>query len=127
MTLLGEVVENPRASRPLTGFGLGAAGKPEFAEQDVAELLRAARVERLAGERLDLGLERAGALREFTRQAREHRPINRDAATLHAREHWNEWPLQRLIHAADAIGGKTRLEHLPHSHRHVGPLCGIFG
>src|SRR5262249_33245140 len=63
--LLGEIVENPRAGRPLTGLGLSAAGKPEFAEQDVAELLGTARVERLAGERLDLGLERAGALREF--------------------------------------------------------------
>src|SRR5262249_16804294 len=41
MTLLGKVVQNPRAGRPLSCLGLGAAGKAELAEQDVAQLLRA--------------------------------------------------------------------------------------
>ena len=49
MTLLGQVVEDARAGRPLAGLGFGAAGKPELSEQNVAELLRAAWIERLTG------------------------------------------------------------------------------
>src|SRR6516225_4111625 len=90
VTLLGQVLQGSGAGRPLAGLRLGAACKSKLAEQNIAELLRAARIERLAGERLDFGLERAGALREFTRQPREYVPINRNAAPLHAREHHDE-------------------------------------
>src|SRR5262249_61203264 len=74
VALFGQVLERARPGRPLAGPGLGAARQTELAEQDVAELLGAARVERLAGKLLDLGLERARALRELAREAREHLP-----------------------------------------------------
>src|SRR5262249_57061230 len=93
VSLLGQIVEHARAGRPLAGLGLGAAGKPELAEQDIAELLGAARVERLAGERLDFRLERSRALRELARQPRQHLPVDRDAAPLHARRPWPQGAL----------------------------------
>ncbi len=128
MTLLGEVVEHAGTGRPLPGLGLGAAGKPELAEQDVAELLRAARIERLAGERLDFGLERAGALGEFARQPRQHLPIDGDAAPLHAREHRHQGALERLVDRRGVLGGHPRLEHMAQPQRHVGTLgCVIRG
>src|SRR5260370_36333213 len=112
MTLVGQVLERARPRRPLTGLGLGAAGQPELAEQDVAELLRASRIERLTGEHLDFGLERAGALREFARQTRQHLAIDGNAAPLHAREHRNERPCQRLVDTAHALRGNERLKRL---------------
>ena len=45
VALLGEFVEHARAGRPLPGLGLGAARQPHLAEQDVAELLRAAGID----------------------------------------------------------------------------------
>ena len=50
VALLGQLFELARAGRPLPGLGLGAAGQPHLAEQDVAELLGRAGIERLAGE-----------------------------------------------------------------------------
>jgi len=113
VTLLGQILQGAGPGRPLAGLGLGATGKSKLAEQNIAELFRTARIERLAGQRLDFGLERAGALREFTRQPREHLPIDRDAAPLHAREHRDERPLQRLVVAAHVLAGEARLEQLP--------------
>ena len=127
VALLGQLLERARAGRPLAGLGLGAARQPELAEQDVAELLGAAGIERLAGERLDFGLEPAGALRELAREPRQHLPVDRDAAPLHAREHRHQRPLQRLVDRRDVLGGEPRLEHLPQPQRHVGALGGVFG
>ncbi len=127
MPFLGELVEHARAGRPLTGLGLGAARQPELAEQDVAELLGAARIERLAGKLLDLGLERARALGEFAGEPRQHLPVDRDAAPLHAREHRHQRPFQRLVDGADVLGDDARLEQLPQPQGHVGVLGGVFG
>jgi hypothetical protein len=69
VTLLGKVFQFARAGGPLAGFGFGAAGKIHLAEQNVAELLGRAGIERLAGMRLDLVFERALLLGEFAGQA----------------------------------------------------------
>ena len=101
VAFLGQVLEHARAGRPRAGLGLGAAGQPHLAEQDVAELLRAAGIERLAGELPDLRPRAPrGLLREFAGQARQHLPVDRDAAPLHARQHRHQRPLQRLVDAS---------------------------
>ena len=127
MTLLRQVLQGTRAGRPGAGLGSGPAGKSQLAEQDVAELLRAARVERLAGERLDLDLERERAVPELVRELRQHLAVDGNAAPLHAREHRNERPLQRFVDCGHALGGQPRLEHLPQPQRDVGILGGVFG
>jgi hypothetical protein len=124
--LLGQLVKHTRAGRPLSGLGLGAAGKPELAEQDITKLFRAPGVERLAGECLDFRLERAGALRKFTRQPREHLPIDRNAASFHAREHGHQRSLERLVDRCGMLGGHSRLQDMPESQGHVGMLSGEY-
>ncbi len=83
VALLGEFFEQPRAGRPLPGLGLGAALKAELAEQNVADLLRGADIDRLAGKLVDLGFEARRFLREFAGQPRQHLPVDRNAAPLH--------------------------------------------
>ena len=65
MALLGEFVEDLRRGRPRAGLGLAAAGNPHLAEDDVADLLGAADIDRLAGDLLDLGFDPRGGLGEF--------------------------------------------------------------
>ena len=50
VALFGEFVEDLRRGRPCAGLGLGAAGNAHLAEQDVADLLGAADIDRLAGD-----------------------------------------------------------------------------
>jgi hypothetical protein len=66
-------------------------------------------------------------LPELARQLREHLAVDGNAAPLHAREHWNERPLERLVNVAHALGDETRLEHVPQPQRDVGILGGVFG
>ena len=69
VALLGQFFQRARAGRPLPGLGLGAARQAHLAEQHVAELLRAAGIERLAGELADLVLEAAPASARTRRTA----------------------------------------------------------
>ena len=65
----GEVLQHLRGrSTTAPVLVLRAAGQAHLAEQDVAELLGRADVEALAGQLVDLVLERRGALRELARQ-----------------------------------------------------------
>ena len=113
MALLGEFVEHLRGGRPRAGLGLAAAGQTHLAEDDVAELLGAADIDRLAGDLLNLGFDPRGGLGEIARQPRQHLAVDRDAAPLHPRQHRDQRPLQRLIDRGHALGDKARLEHLP--------------
>ena len=128
MAELGQLVEHARAGRPLAGLGLGAARQPHLAEQDVAKLFRAARIEfRLTGQLADVGFQRSAALGEFAGETRQRLPIDRNAAPLHAGQHGRERPLQRLVDRVDPLGRQPRLEHVPEPQDQVGALGGIFG
>ena len=105
------------------GLGLGAAGQLHLAEQDVAELLRAAGIElRIAGELAHLGFQRGAALREFAREPRQHLAVDRNAAPLHARQHRQQRPLQRLVDGGHVLGDHARPQHLRQAQRNVGVL-----
>ena len=69
VALLGEVLEGTRTSRPLPGLGPAATRQADLAEQDVADLLGATGIDRLAGELLDFVLQRGLLLCEFAGQA----------------------------------------------------------
>ncbi len=127
VALLGEFVEQPRARRPLPGLGLGATGQSHLAEQNVADLLRAADVDGLAGQRVDFGFEAGCFLRELAGQARQHVAVDRNASPLHTAEHGKQRTLQRLIDVAHLFGGEPRRERLPDAEDDVGTLGGIFG
>ncbi len=53
-------------------------------------------------------------------------PVDRDAAPLHARQHRDQRPLERLVDRRHMLGGETRLQRPPEAHRHVGVLGGVF-
>ena len=110
VALFGEVLEHPRRGRPGAGRGLLGPRQAHLAEQDVAELLGRAEVERRADDLLHLGLDPRHPLRELARQARKHFAVDRDAAPLHARERHDERALQRLVDRRHALGGQARLQ-----------------
>ena len=127
VALLGEIVEHRGRGRPGAGLGLLAARQAHLAEQDVAELLGRARIDRLAGKLPDLGLEPHGLLGEIARQPRQHLAVDRNAAPLHAGEHRDQRPLQGLVDRHHVLGDEAGFEHLPQPQRHVGILGGVFG
>ena len=127
MALFGEVVENLRRGRPGAGLGLGAAGDSHLAEQDVADLLRAADIDRLARELLNLGFDPRGGLGKIARQPRQHLAVDRDAAPFHPRQHGHQRPLQRLVDRGHALGDQARLQHAPQPQDHVGVFGRIGG
>ncbi len=49
-----------------------------------------------------------------------------DAAPLHARQHRNERPLQRLVDRGDVFGRQAGFERAPEPHHHIRVLGGIF-
>ena len=127
VTLLGELVEDLRRGRPRAGLGLGAAGNSHLAEQDVADLLGAADIDRLARDLLNFGFDPRGGLGEFARQPRQHLAVDRNAAAFHPRQHRDQRPLQRLIDRCHALGDQPRFQHAPQPQDHVGVLGRIGG
>ena len=61
--------------------------QPQLAEQDLADLLRAAEVERLPGQRMRLAFERDHALGQLLALTREQRGVDQHAVALDARQH----------------------------------------
>ena len=54
-------------------------------------------------------------------------PVDRDAAHLHAGDHVDQRPLQRLVDGRAVLGGEARLQHLPQAQGHVGVLGRVGG
>ena len=111
MALGGEVLEHARRGRPGAGRGLLAAGQAHLPEQDVAELFRRSGVEGRADDPADLILERAHALRELAREARQHVAVDRDSAPLHARQDLDQRTLKPLVDRRHLLSDETRLQN----------------
>src|SRR4029078_6980608 len=97
------------------GASLGAppAGKAHLVEEDLAELLRRADVEVLAGKLPDLVLEPGDGLGEGERETGKHRLLDLDAGALHLGEHWSERPLEGLGDGSNGLGRTPRLSGQP--------------
>lgn len=111
----------------MAGLRLRSAGKAHLTEQNIAELLRRADGEGLAGQPIDLVLEGRGPLRQLAGEARENLPVDGDAALLHMREHGDQRPFEPFINARQTLGGKPRLQDVPEAERDVGVLGRIGG
>src|SRR3954468_16781351 len=70
--LFGKLLQYVRARGPCAGRRLARARKSHLAEQDVAELLRAAEIDALARELGDLVLEPRSLLREIRGESAQH-------------------------------------------------------
>ena len=126
MTFRREVLEDAGGGRPGAGRRFLAARQAHLAEQDIAELLRRAEIERRADELGDLVLEPPHALGKFARKARQHVAVDRDSSPLHARERLDERTFEPFIDACHGLGGETRLQGPPEAQDHVGVLGGVF-
>ena len=69
---------------------------------------------------------RAIVLGEIAGEPRQHVAVDGDAAPLHARQHRDERPLERLVDRRHMLGGEARLQRPPEAHDHIGVLGGVF-
>ena len=126
MALGGEVLEHARRRRPGAGRGLLAAGQAHLAEQNIAELLRRAGIDRRADNSVDLGLEFGHALSELARHTRQDVAVDRDPAALHTRQNIDERALEPLIHRRHLLGDEARLQNAHETQGDVGLLRSVF-
>ena len=124
---LGELFERTRASRPLSGPGLGATRQAHLPEQDIAELLGASWIDLRSRDLVDLLLQRGLFLAELLREARKHGLIDRYATFLHARKDLRQRPFEGVVDGSHAFGHHARLQRLPEPQRHVGVFGDIAG
>ena len=113
VALRRQLLQHVGAGAPGAGLAALAALQAHALEEDLAELLRRADVELLAGEGLDLVLQRRHALREVPRQPRERGAVDLDAMRLHRREHGDERALHGLVDPGDAGERQARLQRHP--------------
>ena len=73
----------------------------------------------------DVVLEARHGLREVAGEARQHVPVDRDAAPLHARQHRDERALERLVDRGHALGGEARFQRPPDAHGRIDALGGV--
>ena len=106
--------------------GLLDDGQAQLAEQDLADLLRRAEVERLAGDLVGLVLEREHAFRQHARLVGQPRAVDQHAMALDAAQHLARRHLDVLVDELHAgVGGQARIEHLVHLQRHLAVLARI--
>jgi hypothetical protein len=122
VALLGKVIEHGCGGGPGAGLGFSCARKLHFAEQNIGDLFRAARIERLARDVLNFGFKRARLLCEVARQPRQHVGVDRDAALLHAGEDRHQRTLEGLVDRRHAFRHQAGAEQAPHAQADVGIL-----
>ncbi len=82
-----EFLQHLLVGRRLPGRGLLHDRQAHLLEQDLAQLLGRAQVERLPGQLVRLLLQRDDALAQLAALAREQRGVDQDAVALHAEQH----------------------------------------
>ena len=99
----------------------------ELAEQHLADLLRTAQVERLAGERVALALQRQHALGELPALRRQQGRIDQHAVLLDAAEDPAGRHLDAPVHVGET-GGRfdLRQQSLVHVQRHVAVFARVL-
>jgi len=121
----GELLEHRGVGGIGAGLALLAAGEAELAEQHVAQLLRRADVELVAGEDIGLALELGHALGEVGGEGVQRRAVDLDAGTLHRGDDRRQRPLDRLIKRHHALAHQAALEQLVQAQGHVDAFGGI--
>ena len=97
MSLRCQLFENVGIGGPGAGLRPAAAFELELAEENVAELLGRADVERLAGAFVDFGFQPLHPLREFVGQPAQEIGIDDDAGLLHFGQHADQRTFQGFI------------------------------
>ena len=101
---LGELLQDGGVRAPGAAAGAPAAGQLHLVEQDLAQHLRAAEVERPARQRVDIGFCRGHPLAEIGGQAAQLLLVHHHAGPLHVGQHGNQAAFHLLIQ-----GGRLRV------------------
>ena len=134
---LGELapVEHPRRQvvalrrQLLQNVGAGAVGarlalapalEAHLVEQHLAELLGRADGEGMAGEGVDLALQRLDAPGEVRRQRDEFALVDQNAGGLHPGQHGDQRALDPLVHRGEAVGDEARPNDPVEAEREIG-------
>ncbi len=120
--LLRQIFEHLDVGRPLARRRLLAAGQLHLVEENLAQLLRAADIERPAEQSVRLLLDGVHARAEILRQGAQDLRIDADAGQFHVRQDWRHAALQRLIDRGHAFARQAGLQHMPQAQRDVGVL-----
>ena len=120
---LGQPFQHIGTGAPGAGFGFLAARQTHFVKENIAKLLGAGNVEFFTGQRIYLILHGRHFLGKFTRQARQHRPVNQHTLALHIRDHLHQRPLGAFINTRHTLRRQPRLQTQPQAQRDIG----IFG
>ena len=124
-SLRGEPLEDPDVGRILAALAFAPALVAQLVEQDIAKLLGAADGERLACQRVDLGLQPGDGVGELGREPGQPCGIDLDPVALHLRDHRHQRAIDRLVHPRPGFLGQPRLEQLPQPPGDVRVLGGI--
>ena len=122
-----EFLENVGIRRPRAGLGAPSAGKREFAEQDIAQLLGRSQIEFLARVLAALFFEPRHISREIVRELGEEGRRDGNAGALHLGEHRNQRPLQRFVDGHAPFGDQPRLQQHMEAQSDVGTLRRVAG
>ena len=107
--------------------GLLAAREAEFAEQQVADLLGAAEIERPPGDLLRPRLQIDHAQREVVAEVAQGVRIDADAVAFHLRQHRREMAFERLVNREQAFAGEPGLQQVVQPQGDIGVLGGVAG
>jgi hypothetical protein len=121
----GQFVEQRRGRGPLAARRLLRPRQAHAAEQDVADLLRGAEREGLAGHLVDLVFEARERLGEVAGQPAQDVAVDLDAAQLHAAQNLDQAALQNLVDREPPLRDEAGLEEPPEAERHVHVLRGV--
>ena len=100
LVLVADLGEHARVGRE-AGLAAPLLGQPQLFEEDLAELLRRADRELVAGELVDLALELGDPLRHALADLRETLRVELDAGALHGGEHLDQRHLDLVEHALE--------------------------
>ena len=127
MALQRQVLQHRGVGGLRAGGGGLARGQPHLAEQDLADLFRAAKVERVAGDAVCLQLELGHSHREIVGELAQTVRVNLDPRQFHLDQHRRHWPLKGLVDRQKMFAGQARPQVFIDPKRNVSVLGGISG
>ena len=103
-----ELLQNVRAGAVGARLALAPALQPHLIEQHLAQLLGRADGEGMAGEGVDLALQRLDPAGEVRRQRHEFALVDQDAGGFHPGQHRDQRALDPLEHRGETVGDEAR-------------------
>ena len=115
-----ELLQNVRAGAVGARLALAPAPEPHLVEQHLAKLLGRADGEGMAGEGVDLALQRLDPAGEVRRQRDELALVHEDAGGFHPGQHRDQRAFDPLEHRGETVGDEARPNDAVEAEREIG-------